>query len=47
MVLIRLVNRRNYLLKLVGVLSFLAYLAFAIALNLTLSHLREIPPAVS
>jgi hypothetical protein len=47
MVLIRLVNRRNYFLKLVGVVSFLAYLAFAIALNLTLSHLREIPPAVS
>jgi hypothetical protein len=47
MVLIRLVNRRNYFLKLVGLLSFLAYLAFATALNLTLSHLREIPPAVS
>src|SRR6202045_2717471 len=46
MVLIRLVNRRNYLLKLVGVGSFLAYLAFAIGLNLTLSHLRQIPPAV-
>jgi hypothetical protein len=47
MVLIRLVNHRNYFLKLIGVLSFLAYLAFAVALNLTLSHLREIPPAVS
>ena len=47
MVLIRLVNRRNYFLKLIGLLSFLAYLAFATALNLTLSHLREIPPAVS
>ena len=47
MVLIRLVNRRNYFLKLIGALSFLAYLAFAVALNLTLSHLREIPPAVS
>ena len=47
MVLIRLVNRRNYLLKLIGLVSFLAYLAFAVALNLTLSHLREIPPAVS
>jgi hypothetical protein len=47
MVLIRLVNRRNYLLKLIGLLSFLTYLAFAVALNLTLSHLREIPPAVS
>jgi hypothetical protein len=47
MVLIRLVNRRNYLLKLIGLLSFLAYLAFAVVLNLTLSHLREIPPAIS
>jgi uncharacterized protein YukE len=47
MVLIRLVNRRNYFLKLIGMLSFLAYLAFATALNLTLSHLREIPPAVA
>ena len=47
MVLIRLVNRRNYFLKLIGLLSFLAYLAFATALNLTLSHLREIPPAIS
>jgi hypothetical protein len=47
MVLIRLVNRRNYFLKLIGLLSFLAYLAFAIVLNLTLSHLREIPPTVS
>jgi len=47
LVLIRLVNRRNYFLKLIGLLSFLGYLAFAIALNLTLSHLREIPPAVS
>jgi hypothetical protein len=47
MVLIRLVNRRNYFLKLIGLLSFLTYLAFAVALNLTLSHLREIPPAIS
>jgi hypothetical protein len=47
MVLIRLVNRRNYFLKLIGLLSFLAYLAFAVVLNLTLSHLREIPPSVS
>jgi hypothetical protein len=47
MVLIRLVNRRNYFLKLIGLLSFLGYAAFAAALNLTLSHLREIPPAVS
>ena len=47
MVLIRLINRRNFFLKLIGLLSFLAYLAFAIALNRTLSHLREIPPAVA
>ncbi len=47
MVLIRLVNRRNYFLKLIGFLSFLAYLVFAATLNLTLSHLREIPPAIS
>lgn len=47
LVLIRLVNRRNYFLKLIGFLSSLAYLAFAAALNLTLSHLREIPPSVS
>jgi hypothetical protein len=47
MVLIRLINRRNYFLKLIGMLSFLAYTAFAVTLNLTLSHLREIPPAVA
>ena len=47
MVLVRLVNHRNYVLKLVGVIAFLAYLTFAVVLNLTLSHLREIPPAVS
>jgi hypothetical protein len=47
MVAIRLVNRRSYLLKLVGIVSFFVYLAFATALNLTLSHLREIPPAVA
>jgi hypothetical protein len=47
LVLIRLINYRNYLFKLIGVLSFLAYVAFAVVLNLTLSHLREIPPAVA
>ncbi len=47
LVLIRLINRRNYFLKLIGMLSFLAYLAFAVVLNLTLSHLREIPPVVA
>ncbi|MBV9531197.1 MAG: hypothetical protein JO283_09045 [Bradyrhizobium sp.] len=47
MVLIRLVNHRNYILKLMGFLSFLAYIGFAATLNLTLSHLREIPPTVN
>jgi hypothetical protein len=47
LVLIRLINRRNWFLKLIGLLSFLAYAAFAIALNLTLSHLREIPPSIN
>jgi hypothetical protein len=47
MVLIRLINRRNFFLKLIGLLSFVAYLAFVIVLNLTLSHLREIPPDVA
>jgi len=44
---IRLLNRRIGLLKLVGLISFIAYLAFAIVLNLTLAHLREIPPMVT
>jgi hypothetical protein len=44
---IRLVNRRNFFLKLIGLLSAIAYLTFAIGLNLTLAHLREIPPAVN
>jgi uncharacterized protein YukE len=47
MVLIRLVNRRNYFLKMIGLVSFLAYLLFAVTLNLTLSHLREIPPDIA
>jgi uncharacterized protein YukE len=42
-----LVNRRNYFLKLIGLLSFLAYIVFAVTLNLTLSHLREIPPDIA
>ncbi|MCP1830706.1 hypothetical protein J2R76_007406 [Bradyrhizobium sp. USDA 4532] len=44
LVLIRPVFHRNVLLKLVGVVFFLAYLAFAAALNLTLGHLREMRP---
>lgn len=47
MVLIRLVNRRSYFLKFIGVTSFLAYLAFAAVLNLTLAHLREMPPTLT
>jgi hypothetical protein len=47
MVLVRLVNRRNYFLKFLGVVSFLTYMIFAAALNLTLAHLREISPTIS
>jgi hypothetical protein len=43
---IRLINRRNVLLKFFGLVSFFAYLAFALALNLTLAHLREMPPSI-
>ena len=43
---IRLINRRGAL-KLLGFISLLAYLAFACVLNLTLAHLREIPPSFS
>jgi hypothetical protein len=41
---IRLMNRRNLVLKLLGFLSLVAYLALALLLNLALAHLREIPP---
>jgi hypothetical protein len=44
---IRLLNRRIGLLKLLGFISLIAYFAFAALLNLTLAHLREIPPTVS
>jgi hypothetical protein len=44
---IRLINRRNLLLKFFGLVSFFAYLAFALALNLTLAHLREMPPSIT
>jgi hypothetical protein len=44
---IRLINRRLGFLKLVGVLSLLLYLAFVVILNLTLAHLREIPPSLA
>jgi hypothetical protein len=44
---IRLLNRRNVFLKFLGLLALIVYLAFAIGLNLTLAHLREVPPTVS
>jgi hypothetical protein len=44
---IRLLNRRGAFLKLLGFVSLLAYVAFAVGLNLTLAHLREIPPTIS
>ncbi len=44
---IRLINRRGFFLKFLGLVSLIAYLAFAITLNLTLSHLREMPPTTS
>jgi hypothetical protein len=44
---IRLLNRRNVFLKSLGFLGLVAYLAFAAALNLTLAHLREIPPTIN
>jgi hypothetical protein len=44
---IRLLNRRNLILKLLGLISLLADLAFAILLNLTLAHLREMPPTLA
>jgi hypothetical protein len=44
---IRVINLRNFVFKLIGLLSFVVYLAFAIALNLTLAHLREVPPTVN
>jgi hypothetical protein len=44
---IRIINRTNPFLKLLGFLSVLTYLAFAILLNLTLAHLREMPPTIA
>lgn len=44
---IRLMNRRQVLLKFLGFISLVAYLAFAVALNLTLSHLRDMPPSAT
>lgn len=44
---IRLLNRSSVFLKLLGFIALLAYLGFATGLNLTLAHLREIPPTIS
>jgi hypothetical protein len=44
---IRLLNRRAFFLKILGFLALLLYLAFAIGLNLTLAHLREMPPTLT
>jgi len=44
---IRLINRREIFLKFLGLISLIVYLAFAVALNLTLSHLREMPPTIT
>ena len=38
---VRELNHRNYFRKLLGLISLLAYLALAIALNLALAHYRE------
>lgn len=47
LVAIRLLNRRSFFLKLFGLIGLLLYLAFAIVLNLTLAHLREMPPSLN
>ena len=44
---IRLLNRRLGLLKLLGLIGLAGYFAFAIVLNLTLAHLREIQPTLT
>ncbi len=44
---IRLINQRSFSLELIGLVSIIGYLAFASGLNLTLAHLREIPPTVT
>lgn len=42
---LRLIVRRNLILKLGGLCSLAIYIAFAVTLNLALAHLREIPPS--
>ena len=43
---IRLLNRRSFFLKFFGLIGLALYLAFAVVLNLTLAHLREMPPSL-
>jgi hypothetical protein len=43
---IRLMYRRNFLLKILGFVSLIVYLALALLLNLALAHGRERPPDV-
>ena len=43
LVVIRLLNRRNWFFKLLGLIGLAGYLAFAAGLNLVLAHLREVP----
>lgn len=42
---VRLIVRRNILLKVTGLFALVAYFAFAVLLNLALAHLREMPPS--
>jgi hypothetical protein len=44
---IRLLNRRQFFLKFFGFASLFAYIAFAVTLNLTLAHLRDMPPTIT
>jgi hypothetical protein len=43
---VRELNHRNWLRKLFGLVALLAYIAIAIALNLTLAHYREVAGAL-
>ncbi len=47
LVMVRLLNRRNLFLKFLGLVGLAGYLAFAVGLNLVLSHLREIPASAA
>lgn len=47
LVAVRQIIKRNVFFKFIGFLSLLLYLVFAVLLNLTLAHLREIPPTLN